>query len=86
MQPYEVIEAETTEEALQKSIWEVGDQAVCTNVQAIANSNGTFSVFSTFEHPEERPPKEIEPKIKTCGTIRATDGDRSPDNRHPNNG
>lgn len=42
---YEVVEAETKEEAISKSLWRVGVLARCEQVEAVANSDGTFSVF-----------------------------------------
>ena len=53
MQPYEVIKAETLEEAVAKSQWGVGQLARCSDVQAVSNSDGTWSVFATFELVEE---------------------------------
>ena len=53
---YEVVEAETKEEALVKSRWQKGALARCIGVEAVANGNGTYSVFPICE-PEG--PREI---------------------------
>ncbi len=47
--PYEVIKANAPLEALKKSKWSIGDRTTCVEVRAIANSDGTFSVFPIFE-------------------------------------
>lgn len=46
---YEVIKAETKEEALANSKWQEGCLARCVGVEAVANSNGTYSVFPICE-------------------------------------
>ena len=53
MQPYQIVEAKTAEEALAKSEWKLGDIAECVSMKAIGNSNGTFSLFATFKKPEK---------------------------------
>lgn len=49
MNPYEVIEAETPEEALVRSNWKAGDLATCKEVRAANNNDGTWSLFPVFE-------------------------------------
>ena len=54
MNPYEVIKAETVEEALEQSKWKVGDVAECVDVRAVGNSDGTWSIFPTFNRLANR--------------------------------
>ena len=49
---YEVVKAETREEALSKSKWKVGDTAVVSSVNAVANTDGTWTVLPSFSKPE----------------------------------
>ena len=54
-QAYEVIEADSAAEAQRKSRWTIGDSAQCCRLTACANSDGTFSVFPSFEKMLWRP-------------------------------
>jgi hypothetical protein len=49
MGSYEVVKARTADEAIEKSKWHVGQRAVCTQIEAIANGDGTYSVMPVFE-------------------------------------
>ena len=53
MQKYQVIKAKSKEKALLKSKWRPGDRAICSRVQAIENSDGTYSILADFERPPE---------------------------------
>ena len=46
---YEVVKAKSPQEALEKSIYKIGDLVKITVVDAIANSDGTYSVIPTVE-------------------------------------
>ena len=46
---YQVVKAKTAEEAMGKSLWQVGDVARCCLVRAIANNDKTWSLFAEFE-------------------------------------
>jgi hypothetical protein len=46
---YEVIKAESQEDAISKSVWEEGDLARVVGLTASSNSKGTYSVFPEFE-------------------------------------
>lgn len=52
---YVVVEASTPKEAIEKSPFFVGQRAVVQEVQAIANSNGTWSLFAKFKLEERKP-------------------------------
>lgn len=49
---YEVIEAESPEDAMDKSMWSPGDLARCVKMNVSSNSKGTYSVFPEFEKLE----------------------------------
>lgn len=51
---YEVVEAKTHKEAIEKSQFFVGQRAVVKRVRPIANRNGTWSVFVDYEVTEKK--------------------------------
>ena len=59
---YEVVGAKTKAEALEKSVWKVGTLARVIGVQAVGNSEGTFSVFPIIEPVAEG----SSPGLATC--------------------
>lgn len=50
---YDVVKAESREEAAKKSDWKVGDYARVCEVVVIANANGTYTTYPLFEKMEE---------------------------------
>ncbi len=65
MQDYQVVKAKTPMEALKKSGWQLGDAAEVISLNAIANTDGTFSIFASFGLPGEK--KLLEFKTpRTC--------------------
>ena len=51
---YQVVKAETAEEALENGDWKVGDLAECCSVRVIANSDKTWSIFPQFKKVAEK--------------------------------
>jgi len=52
---YEVVEAESPEEARKCSPWQIGDGAVCTELNVISNSDSkTYIVIPRFERGTEK--------------------------------
>lgn len=49
MQPYEIIKAKSQQEAIAQSKFKVGYFAQITKVEAVSNSDGTFSIFPVVE-------------------------------------
>ena len=47
--PYEVIKAKTPQEAVDGSKWSIGCLARCVAINAIANSDGTWTVTPEFD-------------------------------------
>lgn len=53
MQCYEIIKADSPEEAVKKSQWSIGALARCVEVEPVANGDGTWSVFPSFAPAKE---------------------------------
>lgn len=51
--PYEVIPADSSEEAIKKSRWRVGMPTRCVAVRALSNADKTYSVFPVCEPVDE---------------------------------
>ena len=48
MRSYQVVKAKTHAEAVGRSSWKVGDKAEVKEIEAFANSDGTWSLFPRF--------------------------------------
>ena len=46
---YQVVKAKTREEAIENSNWHPGQLVVVESVEAVANTDGTYSVFPICE-------------------------------------
>lgn len=46
---YEIIKAQTAEEALQRSKWQVGDAARCIDVLVSSAGNDRYTIIPSFE-------------------------------------
>ena len=49
---YEVVKARSWEEAVAKCGWKVGGLGEVVEIVAIANADGTYTVYPVFEHRE----------------------------------
>lgn len=58
MHRYEVVKANSHEEAIAKSQFFMGQKAAVSEIQASANASGTYSVWAEFTLQERKPDAE----------------------------
>lgn len=51
---YDVVKASSHEEAIKNAPWKVGDLALVSEVSAIANSDGTYTVRPEFTFDKDK--------------------------------